>query len=195
MEHDNIKKLLPMPKLNRQDLTISAQPVKRDLPKYLDVEVVRERLNTIPPGMARMLLTTLWMSGIRITEATNLRKQDIDFQNNVMRVRWLKSRKYKERNVPLQSKLRDLLYFFCGTMKAEERLFPITRQRGFQIAKKYMRISPHQLRHSFAVHFLRQGGNIVSLHRLLGHGKIQTTMEYLKIVPQDLREELESVDF
>jgi len=51
------------------------------------------------------------------------------------------------------------------------------------------------LRHSFAVNWLRCGGEIDVLHRILGHSKIQTTMEYLKIVPRDQGKALMGIDF
>lgn len=54
---------------------------------------------------------------------------------------------------------------------------------------------PHQFRHSFAVNWLRNNGDIIILHRILGHTKIQTTMEYLKIVPTDQGKELLKINF
>lgn len=71
----------------------------------------------------------------------------------------------------------------------------MTRQRAWQLTQKYLGGHPHQLRHSFAVNWLRSGGEIVVLHRMLGHSKVQTTMEYLKIVPTDQGKELLKIQF
>lgn len=180
---------------SNQNLTISARSVKQDLPKYWDREHINATLATIENHQHKMFLRFLWMSGVRITEAVTLRKQDIDCDHDVMRVRWLKSRKYRERNVPLHPRLKDLLQLYTAPMKADARVFPFTRQRGWQICKKYFNGHPHQFRHSFAVNWLRCGGDIVVLHRVLGHAKIQTTMEYLKIVPTDQGRELLRVEF
>lgn len=179
----------------RQDLTKASRTVKQELPKYWDKEYIQQCLEHIENHRHKMLLRFLWMSGVRITEAVGLRKKDIDFQHYAMTVRWLKSRKYKHRVVPLHPQLRDILQVFTAAMKEEDRVFPITRQRAWQICKKDLKGNPHRLRHSFAVNWLRCGGDIVTLHRVLGHSKIQTTMEYLKIVPVDQGKELLKIAF
>lgn len=178
-----------------QDLTNQAQSVKLDLPKYWDKVYINQRISQCPNQQYKMLLTFLWYSGIRITEAVNLRKQDIDFQKFMMVVKWLKSRKYKQRVVPLHPEIKTLLELYTSPMKADDRVFPITRQRAWQITRQYLNGHPHQLRHSFAVNWLLCGGDIVILHRILGHSKIQTTMEYLKIVPIDQGKELMKINF
>lgn len=176
-------------------LNSRVRPIKQDIRSYWTPEEIKDRLDHCGSSSDAMLLRFLWMSGLRITEATNLKKQDIDFQNYVMRVSWLKNRKYNERIVPIHPTLRTLLQMFTAPLNQEDRLFPYTRQRGWQIVKKWMNGHPHQFRHSFAVNWLRQGGDIVILHRILGHSKIQTTMEYLKIVPIDQGKELLKIKF
>lgn len=179
----------------RQDLTIRAERVKVELPEYWDRNEVNGLLDRVANHEHQMLLRFLWMSGVRVTEAVSLRKQDVDIENYVMRVRWLKSRKYRERVVPLHPRLRDLLRLYTATMKAEDRVFPITRQRAWQIAQKCLGGKTHKLRHSFAVNWLRCDGDLVTLKRIMGHAKIETTMEYLKIVPVDQGKELLKVRF
>ena len=181
--------------LRPQDLTNRAESVKLDLPKYWGKDYINQRIEQVSNHQYKMLLVFLWYSGVRITEAVSLRKTDIDFDNCVMNLRWLKSRKYNTRNVPIHPQLRDILQLYVATLKTEDRVFPITRQRAWQITKRYLNGHPHQLRHSFAVNWLRCGGDIVVLHRILGHSKIQTTMEYLKIVPVDQGRELIKIQF
>ncbi len=188
--NENIITILP-----KQDLTKTTEKVKKDFPKYWKRELINSKLELIKNPQHQMLLRFLWMSGVRITEAVSLRKQDIDFQSYVMTCRWLKSRKYKFRNVPLHPHLKPLLQLYTSTLKAEDRIFPITRQRAWQLTKKYLDGHPHQLRHSFAVNWLRSDGDLIILHRILGHSKIQTTMEYLKIVPIDQGKELLKIQF
>lgn len=181
--------------LEGQDLTNPIENVKSDLPKYWEKDYINQRIQAIDNTTHKMLMTTLWMSGIRVSEAVGVRKQDLDPANYVMKIRWLKSRKYNYRIVPLHPHLRDMLQIYAGPLKAEDRLFPISRVRAWQLTQKYLGGHPHQLRHSFAVNWLRCGGDIVVLHRVLGHSKIQTTMEYLKIVPVDQGRELLKVQF
>lgn len=182
--------------LDKQDLTIYAERVnKQDLRKYWEREYINKQIDAISNQEHRMLLQFLWMSGLRISEAINLTKGGIDFNKYLMTVKWLKSRKYNYRVVPIHSRLRELLQLYTAAMKQDDKVFPITRQRAWQLTWKYLGGHPHQLRHSFAVNWLACGGDITILHRILGHSKIQTTMEYLKIIPIDQGKELQKITF
>jgi integrase/recombinase XerD len=169
--------------------------IKKDIPKYFDRDYINKVIDTSNNYKEKMLIDFLWRSGVRITECVSLIKGDIDFNNYTMKLKWLKSRKYKYRIAPLHPELRNLLQLYTAAMKDSDRVFPISRVRGWQICKKNLKGSPHQLRHSFAVNWLRCDGDIVTLHRVLGHSKIQTTMEYLKIVPVDQGKELIKIKF
>ena len=180
----------------KQDLTIPIQNVnKKDLPKYWDRDYIHQHINDIRNHEHKILFQFLWYSGVRISEAVGLLKGKIDFQNYTITLRWLKNRKYNERVIPVHPNLRDLLQLYTATMNTSQLVFPITRQRAWQLTRKYFNGHPHQLRHSYAVNWLRCGGDIVTLHRILGHSKIQTTMEYLKIVPNDLGKEMLKITF
>jgi len=181
--------------LNPQDLTISSDKVKRDVPKYWTREYINQHIEKTKNYQHQMLLQFLWITGVRVSEVVSVQKQDIDIENYTIRIRWLKNRKFNYRNIPLHPRLRDLLRLYTANMKAEERIFPITRQAAWQVVRKHLKGHPHQFRHSFAVNWLQCGGDIVILSRMLGHTKIQTTMEYLKIVPIDQGRELLKVRF
>jgi integrase/recombinase XerD len=145
--------------------------------------------------MHKMLFTTLWFTGLRISEILSLKKKDIDFQNYTLEALWQKSRKYHYRIVPMHPTIKNMLEIYCANFKSEDKIFPITRQRAWQLSKKYFGGNPHRFRHSFAVNWIRQGGEIIILHRILGHSRIQTTMEYLQIVPIDQGKELLKIQF
>lgn len=182
--------------LKPQDLTNSIIKVKRyELPKYWDKNFINEKVDLINNYQHKMLIKFLWYSGVRITEAISLTKENIDFTNYTLTLRWLKSRKYKTRIAPMHPELKSMLEIYTATKKAEDLIFPISRQRAWQLTIKYLGGNPHMIRHSYAVNWLRSGGDIVILHRILGHAKIQTTMEYLKIVPNDLGKELIKISF
>lgn len=180
---------------DRKDLTNSPERLMIELPKYWEKDYINGRISNISNISHKMLIKFLWMSGVRITEGINIRKCDIDFRNYMMRVRWLKSRKYKERILPIHPTLKQILEVYTAALKTEEKVFPITRQRAWQLTMKYLGGHPHQLRHSFAVNWIRNGGDMIILHKILGHSKIQTTMEYLKIVPIDQGKELLKISF
>ena len=69
------------------------------------------------------------------------------------------------------------------------------KTNAFYITKKWLGVSPHKLRHSFAVNWLREKGDIAYLSKALGHRYLNTTGEYLKIVPSDVAKELEKIKF
>lgn len=140
-------------------------------------------------------MRVLWNTGVRISEAIAISQKDIDFQNDTILIKWLKNRKYNYRTIPIHPQLRDILRFYVAPLKAEDKLFPISRVRGWQLCRKYLNGHPHQLRHSFAVNWLRCGGDVILLHRMLGHKNVQATMEYLKIVPVDIGKELLKINF
>lgn len=168
---------------------------KKNLIPYWDKEYINNCINKINKSADRVLIITLWYSGIRITECINLTKKDIDFVNYMMKVKWLKSRKYKERILPIHPRLKDILQVYTATLNLEDRIFPFTRQRAYQITKKWLGGNPHKLRHSFAVNWLRSKGELIILHKILGHSRVQTTMEYLKIVPIEQGKELMKISF
>ena len=128
-------------------------------------------------------------SGLRISEALGLTGKSVDFENLVIKV---KGKGGKERLVPMSPELRKNLYRYA---KDKEGLLFVTRtktpvsvqnfQRDFKvlcgaIGIKGVRCSPHTLRHSFAVNYLRAGGNLEYLRRILGHSSLSTTQKYLR---------------
>jgi len=182
--------------LDNKNLTNPIQNVnKQEIRKYWSAQEVAVKIDSAKEPSQRMFLQFLWMTGVRISEAINVKVGDIDFQYYTITISWLKNRKYKYRKIPMYPKLRDLLQLYTAAMKKENLLFPFTRQRGWQIVQNTMQGHPHQLRHSFAVHWLNSGNDVVTLHRMMGHSKIQTTMEYLKIVPSDIGKELLKMQF
>jgi integrase len=167
----------------------------KNLPSYWDAEYIRQTIKQTTPGMHKVLYQTMWMTGIRITEALNIRKKDIDLKNHTITVRWQKNRRYKTRNVACHPNLNSILEVYTAGMNQEDKLFPITRQRAWQLYQRDFKGKPHQMRHSFAVHWLRNGQSLAMLSRHLGHSRIQTTMIYLQIVPLDVGKQLLEVDF
>lgn len=131
-------------------------------------------------------------TGLRLQELLNLSRQDIDLENLVLRV---KGKGNKHRLVPVSIELRRVLYRYLakqalpkvfGTMRgtvlrnrnADRDFKEMCRKLGFDRA--VVRCSFHTLRHSFAVNYLRKGGNLYYLQRILGHSSITTTERYLR---------------
>lgn len=181
--------------LNNKNLTKDIKNVKKGIRKYWEKEYIHERTDQIKNPKHRVMMQTLWYTGMRVSELINIKKEDIDLENYTLRIKWLKNRKYKERIIPLHPHLRDILQFFIADLNKQDKVFGMSRQRVYQLTKKYFGGSPHQMRHSFAVNWLRCDGDIVLLKRILGHSHIRTTMKYLQIVPQDIGKELIKIKF
>jgi site-specific recombinase XerD len=135
--------------------------------------------------------------GYRISELLTLPFEHCDFENLVVKVR---GKGGKHRLVPLSVEMRKVLYRYAVKLSGPGRLMFGTRNgtsvtvRNFErdlkgIGKRVgiegVRFSPHTLRHSFAVSYLRNGGNLYYLSRLLGHASVKTTGVYLQSVGVD----------
>lgn len=183
---------------NLSKVAQSDKTIKTGLIPHWSLDEMKELLKRVPPNKYGMFFQVAWRTGVRITELLNIRKKDIDFDNNTIQIRWLKSRKYKYRLIPLHLTLKNPLYMFCANLKFEDLLFGFTRQNADYVCKKYGFGNAHKIRHSYAINFLRQSKSpmaIVELQKLLGHSNIQTTMEYLKVVPLHLQESVERINF
>jgi len=168
--------------------------------KYLSRDEVRDVLATIDAPKEKLLFLFMWMTGCRVTEVVSVLKRDLDYQNSEVKIRWLKNRKYLYRTMPLHPQLKQMLELTMHGKKMDERLFPYSRQRVWQIVKKHFPswVHPHTLRHSFAVNYLRQAdspNDLVILRKLMGHSSILTTMGYLDIVPRDQAIQLAKIKF
>ncbi len=75
-------------------------------------------------------------------------------------------------------------------MNLEDRLFPLTNAQIRNIVHTYQgeeNVHPHTFRHSFSVHALRQGVNIRSLQKILGHTDLNTAAQYLDLIGEDIK--------
>lgn len=211
MEETNksyIKEMTSPVIFEEKNLTKSFIPVKQEPLKYLSRDEVHEIIDAMDAtkkngAKEKLLIIFMWYTGCRITEVINVRKGDIDFLNKEIQIRWLKNRKYYYRVMPIHPNLKSFLELMTATLNKEDLVFPISRQRAWQIIKKhtewkYSWVHPHTFRHSFAVNYLRQAdsaNDLVILRKLLGHGSILTTMKYLDIVPRDQAKQLAKIQF
>ncbi|MBI1220741.1 MAG: tyrosine-type recombinase/integrase [Rhodobacteraceae bacterium] len=175
------EEVLPLPK----------KPQK--LPIILSPEEVQHFLGCVLDVKHHAILTACYAAGLRISEAVHLKTTDIDSQRMVVRVEQGKGQ--KDRYVMLSPKLLDILRTYWKLRRPEPWLFPgdragqpITRDAvGQACAKARDRsglskpVTPHSLRHAFAVHLLEAGTDVRTIQRLLGHRSLATTAHYLRI--------------
>ena len=163
------------------------------LPVVLSADEVVRFLEAIPSLKSRTALTTVYAAGLRVSEVVLLKIADIDSQRMVIRVAQGKGQ--KDRYVMLSPKLLETLRSYWSTARPKEWLFPgdfpdqpITRFTVAVACEKARRrsgiskpITPHSLRHAFAVHLLEAGTDVRTIQLLLGHRNLTTTARYLRI--------------
>ena len=142
----------------------------------------------------RTILTTCYAAGLRITEAVHLKPIAIDRQRMVIRVEQGKGR--KDRYVMLSPKLLEVLTRLLAGGDGRRNGFSrvtsqvnqspaIAVEMACQAAWRRSGLSkpvtPHSLRHAFAVHLLESGADLRTIQLLLGHSSLNTTARYLRI--------------
>jgi site-specific recombinase XerD len=172
---------------------IPAPKKPQRLPIVLSPDEVLQFLACVPGLKHRAILTTCYAAGLRISEALHLKPTDIDSGRMVIRVEQGKGQ--KDRYVMLSAKLLELLRAWWHAAHPRDWLFPspsgtnpLTRSAVEHVchqaqARSRIRkpITPHSLRHAFAVHLLEAGTDVRTIQLLLGHRSLATTARYLRI--------------
>jgi len=175
------------------DVVLPAPKVPKRLPVVLSpVEVVRF-LESVKGATHRVILTTCYAAGLRVSEAVHLTIPAIDSQRMVVRVEQGKGQ--KDRYVMLSPTLLEILRAWWRRHRPQHWLFPGDRpgrpvtahavehacQQARQRSGLAKPITPHALRHAFAVHLLEAGTDIRTIQLLLGHRSLATTARSLAI--------------
>ena len=175
------------------DDVIPAPKKPQSLPVVLSPQEVVQFLDAVKPAKHRAILTACYAAGLRISEAIALTVSAIDSERMVLRI--AKGKGQKDRYVMLSPKLLAVLRAWWKLQRPRHWLFPgerpdapITRnavQLACRIACRRARlgkaVTPHLLRHSFAVHLLEAGTDLRTIQLLLGHRSLQTTARYLRV--------------
>ncbi|MGB9371712.1 MAG: tyrosine-type recombinase/integrase [Halobacteriota archaeon] len=172
------------------------------IPDYLEKEQVDEILNAAKTCNHRdyLLLRFMWRTGVRVSEVINVTPKDIEHKNGVVNIR--KAKGGRRRRVPLDQDTLKMLsdYVLALNIPEDQPIFPITRAQVFNPVKKYramigVKIHPHTLRHSFAIHLVRSEWIYGVWQLLLGRSSLSITQVYLQFKDDDLREAYEKVSF
>ena len=175
------------------DDVVPAPKKPQALPVVLSPQEVVQFLDAVKPAKHRAILTACYAAGLRISEAIALTVSAIDSERMVLRI--AKGKGQKDRYVMLSPKLLAILRDWWKVQRPRHWLFPgerpdapITRsavQLACGIASRRARlgkaVTPHLLRHSFAVHLLEAGTDLRTIQLLLGHRSLQTTARYLRV--------------
>ena len=177
-------------------------PKKRHrLPTILSPEEVAQLIDAARTPYQRILLMTLYATGVRRTELARLKVSDIDSQRMVIHIQGGKGR--RDRDVMLSPKLLEALRHYWRGLKRKPStwLFPNHRRTDTPIDSKVIwytcrqaarraglkkNVHPHTLRHCFATHLLEAGADLRRIQILLGHHDLKETTIYLHVSQRHL---------
>jgi integrase/recombinase XerD len=170
------------------------------LPKFLSFEKIENSLKLIDRSSwlglrDYALILFLYATGARISECLALSRDDIEGE-------WLHIRHAKgdkERIVPIAKVARKAIEAYLNETKYDKDYVwcnykgdKLSRISAYKITQKYLGVSPHVLRHSYATALISGGADLRVVQELLGHASLLTTQIYTHIQKQDLKDTVEA---
>ena len=188
MQHEGIMKTNP--------LQYSQSPKRaQTLPQPIDIVTIDKYLSSTPVDNADKMIhifTALCTdTGMRIQEALDLDKTDIDFKNRSIRVH---GKGNKERIVYYSKRFLEQMLKYCplwqhGKLFAGFDQWTVRQMMSNYLGRWTTHPHPHQLRHTFATELLNNNMPIESVSRLLGHSSVQVTERYARLTNNKLQQE------
>lgn len=183
---------------------------EKKLPVSLSYETLKKALllpdtDTVLGLRDLAILELFYGTGIRLSELANLKLNDINFTNELIKVT---GKGNKERLIPLgkfasnslKSYIENRWELLCKTIQKDVKSIFLNKfgkplsTRGIQRrVEKYLQqitakgTNPHALRHSFATHLLDEGAELVAVKELLGHSSLSTTQIYTHVTTERLK--------
>lgn len=187
---------------------LKSPKIEKKIPETLSPEEV-VRLLEQPKGRNpkeirdRAMLELLYATGIRVSELIHLKVSDVNLTDGYIMCRDVN----KARVIPIGAKAKSAMKAYLADARSamintqeEQVLFvncsgqPMSRQGFWKLIKSYARkagiedITPHTLRHSFAVHLVENGADLRAVQEMLGHSDISTTQIYANMSHRRLKE-------
>ena len=183
---------------------------EKKLPNYLNILEIENLLSLLKEDTKedirnKCLVELLYSTGIRVSEATNIKLKDIDINNMTIRI-FGKGR--KERIAYFGESLKNILKKYLNVrkefLKKGEIDYLFINNGGGQLSRSSIenifikisnmegvehKLSPHTLRHTYATHLLNNGADLRSVQELLGHENLNTTEIYTHISNERLKAE------
>ncbi|HZF71282.1 tyrosine-type recombinase/integrase [Sulfuricurvum sp.] len=157
----------------------------KTLPKPISHEHIVHALQNADP-MTQLAITMLYTMGLRISELAHLRVDDISGE-------WcrIRGKGDKERDVPMLGDIVSMLMAYQRVSPSKAYVFELEGEKLSENSLRYMitkafakvglKVTPHQLRHSYATELLNNGARIADVSELLGHASMATTQIYTKL--------------
>lgn len=186
----------------KKDPTLNIKRPKREkrLPAVLTKEEIFALLESLNNKKSRMMISLVYATGMRVSEITGLKINDLDFEEKIGHVRQGKGKKDRIFNIPLflLAKLKKYAetqkefgneYLFAGRTgkQMSDRNVQKIVKKAAEKAKIKKEVHTHTLRHSFATHLLENEVDIRKIQELLGHADLSTTQIYTHVSPEELK--------
>lgn len=202
---ENVVRKLTPPKAERKEVQPLTQDEVRAMMAVLNKSKMYQR-GGMPMDHAlgsfernRAIILLMLDTGIRAQELCDLKIEDVDNRNSRIYVRMGKG--MKERLLPFSPRTGQMIWRYVAARKdakQEDPLFlskinrPMTRTKLSEMFRNIgkragvQNVHPHRLRHTFAIQYLRNGGNAYTLQAMLGHSTLETVKLYLKLAQVDI---------
>ena len=185
----------------QQDPTLSIKRPKRErnIPSVLTKEEVKAVRSALKTKKSKLMISLIYACGFRVSELTNLKVNDLNFEEKTGHVRHGKGKKDRIFNIPDSLFVALKKQSLSQEEHGEENLFSgnngkLSTRNIQKIVEKAAKeagikksVSPHTLRHSFATHLLENGVDIRKIQELLGHADLNTTQIYTHISGEELK--------
>ncbi len=163
----------------------------KTLPEILTIKEIKKLIDVTSNIKHKLIIKLLYGCGLRVSEIVNLKLNNINFEEGLIKINLAKGK--KDRFVKIPESLAEEFEHYCK-LNNSEILFP--SNQGGKLTKKTIakiiknagkkskikkRVYPHLLRHSFATHLLEGGTDLRIIQKLLGHSNIKTTQIYTQI--------------
>jgi len=192
----------------KKDPTINIKRPKREkrFPTVLTKEEIKKLFEVLDTKKSKLMVSLMYACGMRVSELTNLKIENFDFEERIGHIRQAKGKKDRIFNIP-DFLFRDLKrqaekqnsekqeYLFTGSKgKLSSRNLQKIVSRAAQRAGIKKDTHCHTLRHSFATHLLENNIDIRKIQELLGHADLSTTQIYTHISTEELKKIKSPID-
>lgn len=192
----------------KSDITLGIKRPKREkkLPTVLTKDEIKNLFENLNNKKSKLMVSFIYACGFRVSELTNLKIDDIDFNELIGHVKQAKGRKDRMFNIP--KFLVDDLKNHVEKQRQSNKMFVFSGPNGKLTSRNIQKIvsksakraginkdvHPHTLRHSFATHLLENGVDIRKIQELLGHSNLATTQIYTHISTEELKKIKSPID-
>jgi len=180
---------------------------RRELKRILSISEIKKLFSVMDNDMYRLFFKLLFYTGCRLHEILNISIEDINIEKSLIKIhtKAVGKAKPRERYVPFPESLKSEIKQYINKYELpNNKLFPVHHTTMQYKIKKYAKlanlpykeISPHTLRHSFAVYFLEHTKTpdaLPMLSSILGHSDIKITQVYLDYTPEMIAEKYKKV--